>query len=389
MFESTTSYVKSFLPNHLTRQLRELYVATTIGNLAVAAVMIFEPIYLYRLGYSIPAIIAFYAVVYLLYLVLIPLGARAGLRYGYEWAIVIGSLFLVGLYLSFLALAWSPWFLPLAAMCYALQKSFYWPSFYYGFSVFGRDDEEGREVGNWEVLEVMVSAVGPFLGGLILYISNFPTLFVVASILILLSNIPLILTREPVPAEPFSYRACFDRLRNPEKRSFVLSFLGFGEEMIGIVFWPLFISIFYVGDLFSLGSLVALTTTVTIVIILYVGRISDRTDKRVVLRATAFSYSFIWAARLFTTGVGGVIVIDTLTRLVKKMMLVPIFAIIFERARHRQHAMATAVLFEQSLVLGKLLALGFLAIFFLVAPASAWQLTFAAAAIFTLFYAFL
>lgn len=390
MFSGFPQYLVQFFPQHLSRQLRELYTAFTIGNLAVSLVMIFEPIFLYRLGFSIPNILSFYLAVYVLYFVLMPLGAKASLKYGYEKCIFIGSLFLVLYYLSLFGVQSSVVFAPVAAAALALQKVFFWPSFHYGFARYGEDAEEGREISGREVLDLILQSIGPFLGGLILYLSNFSTLFLVASILIVLSNVPLLVTREAFTPESFSYRDCYRRLINPEKRRVVVSFLGYGEELILLVLWPLFIYIVFVGDLLSLGSLIALTTFATIVVILYVGRLTDRTNKEAVLRISTVLYAAVWGLRLFISTVASVFAVDALSRLTKRMIAVPQMAILYERARHRQHAMATAVLFEMSLVIGKIIALVATIIIFSVAPSEfVWPATFTLASLFTLLYLFL
>jgi MFS family permease len=389
MLNNLLTTLASFFPSHLPRQLRDLYLTVSIGNLAVSAVMIFEPIYLFQLGYSIPVIIAFYATVYILYFCLMPWGGALAMRFGYTKMIVASSLFLIAFYAAFIGLASSVIFFPLAAIFYALQKSLYWPSFYYGFTLYGRDEEEGREVGNLEVVDVIVSAIGPFLGGLLLLLSNFNTLFVVASLIILIAHLPLLLTQTKEEAQPFSVGDCYRRLVNPEKRRLVVSILGYGEEFVALTLWPLFIYIAFVPDLFSLGSLVALTTGVTVIVILYIGRLTDQTNKREVLRTASVLYAFLWGMRLFLSGVGSVFMIDTMSRLTKRMLKVPQMSIVLERARHRHHIMATSILFEMSLVVGKILAMILIGLFFLFIPQLAWPLTFLVAASFTLLYAFL
>ena len=44
------------------RQVRELFASTILVNLALSMVMIFEPIYLYKIGYSLQKIMLFYLV---------------------------------------------------------------------------------------------------------------------------------------------------------------------------------------------------------------------------------------------------------------------------------------------------------------------------------------
>ena len=66
-------FLKSFLPSNMRRQVKELFIATTLVNLALAMVTLFEPIYLYqKLGYRLHEIMLFYFIVYALYFFIMP-----------------------------------------------------------------------------------------------------------------------------------------------------------------------------------------------------------------------------------------------------------------------------------------------------------------------------
>src|SRR3990167_1375608 len=92
--------VKTFFATRLSYQVRELYLSVSIVDFAVAMVAIFEPIYLYQIGFSIERILYFYLAVYAGYFIFIPLGAKFARRFGYERAILLGSPFLAAYYLA-------------------------------------------------------------------------------------------------------------------------------------------------------------------------------------------------------------------------------------------------------------------------------------------------
>ena len=118
-------FIKSFLPHHMKRQVKELFIFTTLINLALALVMIFEPIYLYQIGYSLNDIMLFYLIVYALYFFIIPLGAKFARRYGYEIAMLIGSIFFIIFYVSLFFIAKYPILFYITPFIFAVQKMFY------------------------------------------------------------------------------------------------------------------------------------------------------------------------------------------------------------------------------------------------------------------------
>src|SRR3989338_5630578 len=106
--------VKTFFATRLSYQVRELYLSVSIVTFAVAMVAIFEPIYLYQLGFSLRQILLFYLAVYVLYLVFVPLGAKFARRFGYEKAILVGSPFLALYYIFLFLIPQNPAFIGLA-----------------------------------------------------------------------------------------------------------------------------------------------------------------------------------------------------------------------------------------------------------------------------------
>ena len=64
-------FLKDFLPYKMKRQVKELFASTILVNLALSMVMIFEPIYLYKIGYSLQKIMLFYLITYIIYFLIL------------------------------------------------------------------------------------------------------------------------------------------------------------------------------------------------------------------------------------------------------------------------------------------------------------------------------
>ena len=218
-----------------------------------------------------------------------------------------------------------------------------------------------------------------------LYLSNFATLFAVACFLILLSNIPILTVPEQFTPRGFSYWDAYRRLWEPGYRRMAASFLGYGEELVVVVLWPLYMYGFLASFL-SLGSLVAVTTCLTAGLVLYIGRLTDHADKRIVLRLSSLGYSTIWLLRLFVQSVGSIFAVDALSRLMKRLVEVPQLSLLYEHARQEHHIMRHVVLFEMSLVIGKVLTMVVAIALFTWWPVAAWPAVFVTAAALTILY---
>lgn len=357
MFRRLSYNLSALFPHSLSRQVKGLYESVAIMDLALAMVMIFEPIYLLSIGLSLPYILLFYLAVYVLYFLLIPLGARFAKQFGYEKAIMISSPFLVGLYLSFFAAANHHYaWIAIAAICYAIQKTFYWPGYHADFARYSEQKEESREISNLVVISSVVYIVGPFLSGIIITVLGFKALFIIVSILILVSNIPLYMVPERFTPMPFNYFESYKRLFTKEYWRATLASFGYAEEFVVLVVWPIFVYV-TVKSFFNVGMVVAAATFVTLLVTLYIGKQTDAAkDKHHILKSGSVLYAFVWFLRFLAHTPFGVFVVDTLSRITKNIVSVPFISITYEEARNNS-VMNRVVVFEMALVIGKIFAI--------------------------------
>lgn len=380
------------LPSYFARQargeVRELYMSSAVLDLAVSMVLLFEPIYLYQQGLLVRDIILFYLGVYVLYFFLMPLGGKFLKRYGFEHSIFLGSPFLIFYYLFLALSSQSVFFLVPAALAYALQKTFYWPGYHANFAHYGQNFEQGREVGSITAIISFVYIIGPLIGGAVMYFFNFTALFIIVAILIALSNVPLILTPERFLPSDFSYFGAYRRLVKRKNWRRLIAYSGFGEEFILLAIWPVFMYI-ALKDTLRTGGAIALSTLITTIVVLYIGKLTDKARRRPILRLTSVIYAVSWFVRLLTRSPFGILTADTFSRIGKNALSVPLTAITYQAARERG-VVKNVVFFEMSLVVGKIVAMiGVLVVLALVPPAFQWQAIFALAGVFTLLYSLL
>ncbi|MFA6593681.1 MAG: MFS transporter [Candidatus Buchananbacteria bacterium] len=384
--------LSSFFAHRLTRQVRELYASSVILDFASCMVSIFEPVFLYvffsqthNLQDTLELITLFYLLVYIPYFFLVPLGAKFARRFGYENSIALSTPFLVLMYfLLFSANQFAPavW---LAVIPYVIFKMLYWPSYHSNFAKFSAEGEQGRQIGNLYAILNVVYVISPLVGGLILQFYGFKVLFVVAAVLILASNIPMLITKEEFEPKSFSYREAFRRVFTREHRLKLWANLGFGEEWIVLVIWPIFIFL-VVSNYLNLGILSAASTLVSLVVLLFIGRWTDKNDRQQIIGYSTVFYFLSWLLKLVTRLPLGVLLLDIFSRVSKDSLTVPITAFTYKDAKDGS-VMNTIVFFEMSLVLGKIAAM-FVCFLALQLVAPGWNTMFIVGAIFTLFYLF-
>ncbi|MEY4745066.1 MAG: hypothetical protein RL272_1011 [Candidatus Parcubacteria bacterium] len=378
------SYIEHYFAPHPSRQVRELFISRAILDFATGSVMLFEPIYLHSIGFSIPQVLLFYGILYVLYFLLLPLGGKICRRHGYEHTILFSSPFLIIYYLSFFAIPLHPVFAPIAIVALVIQKILYWPGYHSNFATWSDKVEQGREISTMAAVAGLAATLAPAFGGAVIATWGFRAMFVIAAVLILLSNVPLLRTPELYMPQAFSYGAAMRRVAEPRRRRRLLAFMGFGEELLALVAWPIFIAL-VIPDYGSLGAVVSVAMLANVAATLYVGRVSDDGGRGPVLRSGVIYTAASWVARILVTGGFGVFLMDSFYRVAKNMVNVPLLAFLYDDARNGQ-VMDEVVFFEMALSLGKIAAAFIGAAIFAYLP-SPWTFVFCLAAGFTALFA--
>lgn len=378
------SFINALLPVRLQPAVRDLYVATTIQNFALATVAVFEPVYLFQAGYRLSTICLFYAGVYLLYLLLLPLGVKFALRWGYEKGMVVGSLLWVALYVLLALSVGNHWLLLAAVAVYAVQKAFYWPGYHADFAQYSVDEEQGREIGSISFLQTGAAILGPAVGGVILATGGFTTLFTVVAMLLLVSNTPFLRRPERFEPERMRYGELWRQLLAKANARWTVASLGYGEELVALVLWPVAMSIVLAQNSVVLGGLTALAALVTAVSAPLLGSLGDRLAPSRILRSSALLYLVSWLGRPLVASPLGVLAADTLSRVTKNGIGVSYSQLLYHRARQDGRVMVRVMTFELGLAIAKAAVALLLALLFYLG-AQLW-LGFAVAGAFTLLY---
>lgn len=380
------SFYHRYFANGLSRELKELFWSTAILDFAISAVGIFEPIYLYTLGFSLSWIIIFYIAVYALYFLLVPFGGKFARAHGYEHSILFSTPFLILYYLSLFAIPYHPFFIVSAIVALSLQKTLYWPGYHADFARFGRDGSRGKEISNLVVVDSIVMILGPAFGGVVIATVGFKVLFIIVAFLILISNIPLLVTPEKFVPVPFSYKDSMKRLVAPGNRRKLFAYMGFGEEHLAGYLWPIFIFL-TIKAYISIGFLISASVLVATILTLYIGRVTDEDSRHEVLKIGAIFTAFTWIMRVLVVSGVGVFMSDSLYRISRRTVGVPLAAIVYEEAK-KTSVMNSIIFLQMALVLGKLVVSALALIILFLFPDS-WAAIFILGALMTALYTLL
>lgn len=355
MFRKYSFHRPHYFRKHLSRQLEELYLSVALLDLALAAVVLFEPIYLYNLGYSISYIMLYYVVVYGAYFFLLPFGGKFLSRFGPEKSILLSSFMLIGYYLCLALLPQAAALFWIAPLLFALEKTFYWPAYHTDFLRTSDQGERGREFSGLWSLSTMMYIIGPIMGGVAIKLFGFVGLFIGVMAIILFSNLPLFF--KPVPWKPESFdgwKIFWQPFKKIHLRS-TLGYLALGEELILMVIWPIYIALTFKDNYLSIGGVVAGATLITALVTLYIGKVVDDGRRRWVLRWSGAITALIWVIRPLLKLPVVVFISDACGRIFKNSTYVSMTAITYEHAQREGQLIARSILYEQGFAIAKTL----------------------------------
>ncbi|MBU4421848.1 MFS transporter [Candidatus Parcubacteria bacterium] len=371
-----------YLNHHLSRQLNELYVSTVIFAFGQSMILLFIPIYLFQLGYSVQKILLFFTVHYFAYALILPFFGKIISRLGYEasigWSMPLYAIFLLSLF----GISQYPALFYISAIAWATYKSLYWPAFHADFTNNSDSNAMGEEISSLKVIAGVVSILGPTIGGFILMKAGFNTMFIIVVVLSFVSLIPLLKSKEKYEQEPYSIKRVLRKFIMPTYRKDLIANIGTGEDVIAQSVWPIFL-LTVLSNYEDVGILTTVTLFIAFIMILVMGKLANKPARTRLIKTTTIILSLAWFARIFSFNWLSIFASDSLYKSSKRTLDVPIQALVYSRS-NKKRLLHYLVFREMALSFGKALTafLGFIVIFL----TGNLLYTFAMAGILALFY---
>lgn len=287
-------------------ELSELYASIMLRNLAMNLIGIFVPIYLHKLGYSLPTIFWFFVVFFAIRLFSDLIAAAVIARYGPKHAFALSAVLLIAHLMLLLSLPDLNWPLALVALPWAFSMSFYLIGLHVDFSKVKHKNHGGKELGFSIIFERLGHFMGPLIGGIIASVFDARYTIVIAIIILLASLIPLFLSPEPVKARQTL------RFKGLPWRKNIRNYIAFSaynfESTASIMLWPLLIgvTVFTEGTYAKLGILISASTILTFFAIHYVGKLIDNRKSKSLMRGSVAVNAGIHMLRPFALSSVGV-----------------------------------------------------------------------------------
>jgi len=337
-----------------------LYTNRIIQGASASLIMLFLPIFLLeRLG-SVKNVLVFFIFYYGATFFVISIGAKLASIVSFKRSLFLSIPFGIFYFLSLYFFGRSPWlFMVLAIVFVNLFRMFYWIPFHSDFAEFTNKNERGKILALFQSTASFVSIFIPVLSGFIIKQYGFGVLFVIAVCVFTASVVPLLFIPKTYETFDFTYFETFRVLFHPRERRLLLSYMSDGaQDVVSIIVWPIFIWQILEGDFQSVGFITSGIILFTIILRLLLGNITDRFNKKKLLRFGSGLYALGWAAKAFVDSAFHIFAAGTYHSIAAIFMRTPFDTLMYEKAADLGHYVDEyTVLREMSLALGRIVML--------------------------------
>lgn len=364
-----------YFKGRISRGFVSLYSGRMVLRIAGALLGLFLPIFLYELfDLNLKYVIYYYLIGNLLYGFSVAWGAKyldkVGLKRSLLISIFWGAIYYFIFYLLDQISSDSDWLLALIILSLVfltIHRLMYWVPLHTDLAKFTNKKNRARQLSLMEATTVFLGAIMPLLAGWILFRHSYDVLFLIAIIVYFISLIPF--TTLPKTKEIFSwtYLQTWKEFFSRGRRKTVLAYAGDGAESVaGVIIWPIFIWELLAGNYFEVGALSSLIVAVTVILQLFVGKFTDLSSKKNILKYGTLFYALGWIFKIFIVTAFQIFITSTYHNLARIFTRTPFDTLNYEKAADQGHYIDEyTVIHEMAVQFGKALMSVFILILIL------------------------
>jgi MFS family permease len=292
-------------------ELSELYVSNMLRVVALSIFMVFIPFFLWQQHYSAPEIFAFYGVFFVIRAISDISAGYFVARYGPKHTMLLSCILQIITAALLLSVPNHHWNIVILALPFGMSASFFFIAYHVVFSKIKHTVKAGSELGHMQAYEKVGYLIGPFVGGVIGSVLGPRYIFLAATLLLFASLVPLFQTAEPVKVRQ-KLRFKDLPVQKIKHDLFANACLGI-ENTLCINAWAFYVAVFVLtGSVYAqLGSLTAFAVLVSILSAKLIGKLSDTSYARRILRTGAILNALTYVIRPWINTVWGVFAVNS------------------------------------------------------------------------------
>ncbi len=309
-----------------------IYLMKAVYDLAGSFIAIFIPLFLLQKDLNIAHVFTYY-VVFALFIPIFFFAADGLVNYMGLKKTALASYPFLFLYF-YLLYNMDKYGVPLylISIISALATSFYWYPLNIWLTNTSRVESLGGDLSKFFMASNILSVFLPIISAVIVVYYGFKNIFIISSVLYFISIIPILYLPEFESKGRLKFDQ-FKKLLTKYPRYFVAEILvNMKEEAEGRI-WPVFVYLSFMNVL-SIGYLGTIGAIGSITFMFFVGRYTDKIDKRKLLGYGSVILAIIWFARFFTITPLIAYVLTLTVSFFDVLILIPMRTVVYSIAKH-------------------------------------------------------
>ncbi len=317
-------------------EMAELYSSRMLRVVAMQMMGGFSAVYFYQLGYSLQWLAWYFVIYFGIRVLMSPLIALTVARYGPKHGTLISNiLFVISAFIMVAIPVWGVWGFALLVPISGFSRSLYDACYLVDFSKVKHIDHSGKELGIMQIIERVMLAIGPILGGIVALVFGPIIMILVAGLLMLGSALPLFFTSEPVKVHQKITLRHFN-IKIAWKPMIAQIAAGIDMNASGVM-WSLFIVIVVFGSInngsyLQLGILSSVALFASIAISYVYGKLVDNHKGRTLLKLSVIGDFIVYLTRPFVATPFQVASVNVANEVVTTGYMLPALRGIFDTA---------------------------------------------------------
>lgn len=322
-------------------QMNKIYFYRALIAFVTSLIGIFVPVYLYSVGFSLVMILIYTIGVSLTYIIFAPTVIVSINKFGLKYTLLFSApAYLI--YLSSLQFVTdSMIFFHILWLSQGIYMALFWLSFKAEVISNGNPKTRGKEIGTLQIIVTLFTAIAPLIGGIYLEYNSYWNLFLIASVLLLLSNLPLLMSKDKkIHKINFKHSDYLRLIKKSTNKKSKIAHASEGIELIlSTIIWPIIFFIFINGNFARLGMLYTVLSILTIIILVLLKSYIDKHSKKKVLKVTSRLLAVGWFGRTVLTLFGSVFLylFESFAKLIANIVTVTLASIFYNNTNSKNY----------------------------------------------------
>jgi len=332
-------------------QMSKIYIYQALISFVTSLVGIFVSVYLYSKGFNLIMILLYSLGISLTYIICAPTIIYLINKIGLKYTLLLSSPFYFIQLISLQHITTHIIFFHILWLSQGIYTGIFWFAFRCEVINNGNNKTRGNEIGTLQIIATTLTTIGPVLGGFFLEYLTYTKLLILATIFLILSNIPLLISKDKkIPKLKFKHKDYLKLIKKKSNKKTKITHICEGIEItLSIFIWPIILYIFLKGNFASLGLMYTTLSIITIIVLIYLKTYIDKHPKKKILKITSTLQSLGWLSRTILILFGSIFIyiIENLTKLVSNVLNMTITSIFYNNTTPKNfiEALLTRVLY--------------------------------------------